>query len=358
MSETKNSDRKSVREFFAYQLNQDALAKRGVKFGAVLVVSMVGLAAGYMYGEQYRVELAGALVGLILFLAIGVIIDRVAAGLNLTRRRRDKEANHERFRELAERVRAIQSEDVARATLRVFERSQLDRNSLRVLQHQYHYTSANDLFDVETPKQILGDLYSKSNTFMTRPAGDDVQFRDVYWEDTHRREHFFNPVRVVVLYLTETQMVVCDVTIDSSRGDLKEEILRISLANVVSMAFSAERKRDGVTFESERDRRWAKDQGLSDQEIEELRRKIRAGVDDEDEWVREWTTAHIQVTRTDGRVQSLPVASLTYFGKRKSALDDESLTEDEIAIDRMVNELNRLVENSARPGGEQRGTSP
>lgn len=97
----------------------------------------------------------------------------------------------------------------------------------------------------------------------------------------------------------------------------------------------------------------AYDHGLSEEELQLLRQRIADG-SEEEEWVFESTSSFLKISRTDGGVQVLPIRYQTYFGAQKSALDSDSLTDDEQLIDRMVNELNRMIENSKRPGATVR----
>ncbi len=64
-------------------------------------------------------------------------------------------------------------------------------------------------------------------------------------------------------------------------------------------------------------------------------------------WVYEEMTSHLKITRTDGGSLSVPIRSEFYLGEHVSALDQETaLTHDEVSVDRMINELNRLVETT------------
>lgn len=353
MSDSRVRDRKAVKTFFEFPLNQDGLRMRRVWIRFVLICAGVGLIGGIGCDLWRGSWPFWAVTATLVSVGIALGIDRALAKLSLIWRTKRKEENNRQFARLAEVVRRVQAEDSAKATLRIFERCQIDRSELRVLQHQYHERGESGLFDTETPRQILGDLYSKSSTFRSFPNREGDALRLVYWKELGRKEAFFNPARTVSLYLTNAQIVVCDVIVDSIRGDLHEDILRITFPDVVSVASSYHRSRQPVTFKSQKEIKMAYDHGLSEEELQLLRQRIADG-SEEEEWVFESTSSFLKISRTDGGVQVLPIRYQTYFGAQKSALDSDSLTDDEQLIDRMVNELNRMIENSKRPGATVR----
>lgn len=342
MSDSKS--RKPVKKFFHFKVNQDELKWRrvGIKFvlASVIVGFLGGLAHDTLKGSWPR----SAILWSTLFLALAIGVDRGWAWIDLAIRKSKKAKNNREFADLSHVVRRVQADDWAKATRRVFDRCQLDRSDLRVLQNQY-YDPESGLFDVETPDKVLEDLRSKSSTFLSYPDRKGDIIRCIRWSDVKKTEYIFNPVRIVSLYVTNTQVVVCDVLVDSIKGDLKEEILRIALSDVVGITSTNLRERKELTFANDSEKQTAFDHGLSEEKVKEIREKILKG-NEEEEWCSETIISELKISRTDGGFQTLPVRYKTSFGVGKSALDGDALTADELAIDRMVNELNRMIEAS------------
>lgn len=334
------ASRKSVKAFFEFDVNSDALKPRGGKYAGAFWLALIAGAAGW-FGTQNGVT--GGLAALAAA-AAAIGVDRVLIQRDVDKRTREKEKNHEEFRKLANETREIQAADSIKALLRVFERTMIDRNTLRVLEQKYVFDKEKSLFDEETLQERLGDLLNKSIRMISRGDFTTSKWRKIRWIDTRRDEFFFNPMRLVALFLTETQLVICDVQIDSVGGDLREEIQRISLPKIVNIHFTAERKRLQHTVEELV--KQAEDLNLSEKEIEDMKKSLKDG---EAEWVNEEMTSHLRITRTDGGFLLVPIRSEVYFGRHTSALDqDTALSENEVIVDRMVNELNRLVEQTSR----------
>ncbi|MBI1339376.1 hypothetical protein GC169_04085 [bacterium] len=331
------ADRKSVRKFFDFDVNSDDLKPRKGKYVIAFWATLIAGGIAWFGVSQVVGIISGLAAG-----AFAIGIDRVLIQMQLNTRTKKKEENHAEFRKLATETRRIQAADTMKALMRVFERTMIDRNSLRVLEQKYVFETERSLFDEETLQDKLGDLLNKSIRMMSRGDFTNQRWRKIRWTDTRKEELFFNPIRLVALFLTETQLVICDVQIDSLGGDLREDIQRISLPKVVNIHFTAERKRLAHTVEELV--RMAEDLDYSAKEIEDMKKALKEGDGD---WVQEEMTSHLRITRTDGGFLAVPIRSEVFFGKHTSALDqDSALTENEIAIDRMINELNRLVEHA------------
>ena len=90
----------------------------------------------------------------------------------------------------------------------------------------------------------------------------------------------------------------------------------------------------------------AKDLGYSDKEVEQIKRDFSSSDDGPvgDAWVYERMVSELTMTRSDGGHLTVPIRDANYFGRHKGALDGVSgLSADEIVVDRMMNELNRLI---------------
>ena len=95
----------------------------------------------------------------------------------------------------------------------------------------------------------------------------------------------------------------------------------------------------------------AEELGIDAEELQRLEEEMKGKAAEADSgWLRETMTSNLALTRTDSGALSIPIGSKFYFGEIKSALDQETaLTADEIMIDRMLNELNRLVNSHNTP---------
>lgn len=339
MTSTASVGRKCVREFFAFQASGDDLNARAALWAVVACAAVLGLVVGYVWAGATGAALVGTAGG-----GGAYAIDRWLARRDVEQRRVARDANHAELTRLADQVRRIQASDVVRALLRVFEHTQIDRARLRVLEQQYFSDKEEELFTGENLYDRLGDLLNKSIRMISMGDYTNQATRTIRWMHSRREEMFFNPTRLVALFLTETQLVICDVQFDSIDGDLRETIQRISLSNVVSIQFIVERIR--LPTNVEHMVQTARDLGYSEREAEEIRASLmRPENGTTPEWVHERTLSTLGITRTDGGTLTVPIRSALFFGKHKSALDqDVLLSPEEIKVDRMVNELNRLVE--------------
>jgi hypothetical protein len=329
-------DRSAVRRLFTFRVNRDRLERRPVRWPKILVAAVVGALIGAVWAGQWAAILlavagAGSLYAL----------DRALAGRDLAHRRGKKEANHAEFERLANTVRKIQANDVRKALLRVFERTQIPRGDLVQLQQTYQFSRERELFAEEKIEDVIGDLHNKSVRLISRGDFSNKAIRKVRWPESKREELFFNPIRLVTLFLAETQMVICDVQLDSMDGDLREEIQRIALSKIVSIRLTAERTR--YPLRPDELAVVADDLGYTAEQIAEMQTSVNAA-GERSPWVHEEISSVLGITLTDGGSLSMPIRSELYFGRHQNALDqDAPLTDDEITVDCMVNELSRLV---------------
>lgn len=332
------ADRKSVRKFFSFRMMKNEPTQKELNFGLMAVAGIFAFLIG--------VSGAGMVGGLILgAMAVGAVIaiHSSQANTELENWRAQFEQNREEFARLAHETRRIQSTDLTKAILRVFERTQLDRDKLRILDHVYIFEDEQNLLEDESRERKLGDLINKSIRMISQGDYNNKAFRKIQWAESGRTEQFFNPMRLVMLLLAEAQLVICEVQIDSMDGDLREEIQRMSLAKIVNVRFVAERTR----FPPKRDEivRWAEDLNFGQDKIDEIKRSSEREL--EDNWTIERLNSILTISRTDGGTLTVPIRNEYHFGSHRSALDDDTaLNEHEVKVDRMINELNRLVEAS------------
>lgn len=232
-----------------------------------------------------------------------------------------------------------------KAFLRVFERTQIDRAQLRLLNQIYSFQEEKSLFDAETRRKKLGDLLNKSIRLISKGEFSNKRIRKVRWPESGLNELIFNPLRLDILFLTETQLTICGVQIDTIDGDLREEIQRISLPKIVNIHFTAERVRANLNANEVIQR--AQQLDYEEDEMGAFLEKLNSYNGSSINWVYEEMTSHLKITRTDGGSLSVPIRSEFYLGEHVSALDQETaLTHDEVSVDRMINELNKLVETT------------
>jgi hypothetical protein len=252
--------------------------------------------------------------------------------------------NHSELVRLGRETRLVQSADVTKAMMRIFERLQVDREKLRVLDHVYIFEDEENLFDEESRERKLGDLRNKSIRLISPGNFRNEAFRVVRMDDSGENEFFFNPIRLVMLLLTETQLVVCDVQIDSMDGSLLEETQRVALSKIVNVHFRAERTR--LSLSRDELLRMAEDRQMDQSVIDQLKHGLGGGAAAPGDWAVERLSSTLNVSRTDGGSLAMPIRSEIHFGKQHGTLDEDGrLNEHEIKVDRMVNELNRLVDS-------------
>ena len=90
----------------------------------------------------------------------------------------------------------------------------MSRAEVRPLEGRYLLEKERQLFDEEeTEAQKLGDLLNKSIRLFSAVDTKLSQFRSVQFKNGFR-EDFFNPMRIASLYMTPSELVVCDLEID------------------------------------------------------------------------------------------------------------------------------------------------
>lgn len=347
MAKSAEIDRKAVRKFFTYRLKAEA-QKREVNSAVVNGWAWFGaIAGGVALGASDIHEaawLGGAIAGAVLFGLLAYLVQRGQVSFEFRAKKKEREQSEKELAELARKVRATQRHDIEKAFLRIFQRACVNRSELRLLEEVYRFEQERSLLDEESQDEIIGDLANKSIRLFSQGDYTNQYQRTINWTDLKRQEQFYNPIRLVVIFMTRQQFVICDVQIDSVDGDLSEEIQKISFSKVVNLAFSAKRIRHEVS--QEQIIAMAKDLGHSDKEIEDIRESFSSGEDGPvgDAWVYERMVSELTMTRSDGGRLTIPIRDANYFGQHKGALDDASgLSADEIVVDRMMNELNRLI---------------
>jgi hypothetical protein len=333
------ADRKDVRKFFEFKLINDAVVRKTPNPIAGIILLAGGAAAGWIL-QGTALSIVLAIVGFGIGYGVVYVIER----LDYKKRSKERDENHKEFTALLDNACAVMGADLIKAFLRVFERTQIDRQHLRILEKGFSSPTERDLLSEETIEEKLGDLMEKSVRLVSR--GDISKARERIVLRGGQNIFLFNPMRLIVLFLTETQMVICDVQLDSIDGNLKEEIQRISLPKIVNIHFTAERKR--LSWSKDEIVQSAKDLNYPAENIKEMESALDSSEhkDSDRNWIFEEMTSSLIVTRTDSGGLRLPMRTHIYFGKHKSALDDDELTRDEITVDRMINELNRLVEHA------------
>lgn len=339
MATTEKPNRKAVRRFFKFQVDNHVNERRKLNWGLIIGIGAGGLLLGTLPTNSAPI---GLVVGVLLAAAI-FAYDRFTAQKTHTDRQKAKDLNHEEFRRLADEVRRIQSQDLTKALLRVVERAQINTASLRVLDEVFISEQEKDLFRQESIEEKIGELSNKSVRFIAPGEFINKASRTIRWQDTRQMEDFFNPMRLVVILMTDQQFVVCDVQIDSMDGDLMEDIQKISISKVVSLTFKSQRHRRSVSADDLTT--MAKDLGYSESEIADIRRGFSGeGSTAPPEWVYEDMFSTLHISRMDGQSLSVPIRIASHFGKHESALDgDSQLSQEERKIDRIMNELNRLI---------------
>ena len=336
--ETEAPNRRNVRKFFHYNVMKEE-PERPVNMQLVLVVGFIALLVGAGAGSGAAAVLLGLVAAGITF-----AVDRAQANATLLSSRDEIGRNHARFLELADETRKIQSADLTKAMVRIFERSQLDREKLRILNHAYVFADEVRLLEEETQERKFADLMNKSYRMISAGDISNRRFRKIRWTHSGADELFFNPTRLVILFLTDTQLVVCEVQVDSMDGNLREEVQRFALSKIVNVHFVAERTRLDASRENLV--QMAEDLQLDQDKIEEIKRTFEQNETQDDHWKQDIVETFLKITRVDGAALTVPVKSQVYFGKSESVLDgDCALDEEEVKVDRLVNELNRVVES-------------
>lgn len=319
----KQNPRATVRKFFAFQASQ----LQPWVFWSIFIVVVLLLVTNWLLG------LFGVIAGIALYFYI---------------KNNKKKAGAKELGKLADATRAVQARDSIDSYLRIFRRTQISESELRTLDGKYVFEKERDLFASEKPEDKLGELYNKSIRMWSQgESKTQSRFRRVVW-DNGSYEDFYNPIRIVSLFLTPEEMVICDTTVDSLDGDLSENITRIMLSDIVSVNFNSNRVR--FSMPNDQIMQMARDMKYSKTDLKLLEKALASRGENDPDFIQEENRSWLQITRTDGGALNFPIRFQQYLGPRKSALDDDvALTEDDQVVDRMMNELNRVVRTAKKP---------
>lgn len=330
--------RPAVQAFFDYRLDDDELRPLAPRYKLALWLGAIGVVVGMLsFGLVFAAGLGA--IGL----SLGVALNRWSIVRELAARSAAKAANHAEFRRLARETRAVQGADVSKALVRVFGRTKVARDKLRQLERSYRFELERALLDEEMLERRAGDLVTKSIRMLTRGDKFSPRMRRVGGVSSHIEQLLWNPIRLVALFVTDKQLLICDVQIDSLGGDLLEEIQRISLAKIVNISFKSKRQR--VSSRKKARTAAADPEDVSEHELEQ---DLSAGTDG-DEWPEEEVISLLGITCSDGASVNLPIRCESYADRPRRRLDDgDLLSDDERMIDEMIDELNQLIDHAPR----------
>jgi hypothetical protein len=339
--------RAAVQAFFQYQLDDDDLELRTpsseVRVGVALVTGLLGYGAvGFIIGFGTHAPLAGFALALTAGLAVCISVQRVRIVRDLEERCVAKAANHKEFRRLTYATRSFQADQVARALCRVVGRTHIDRRRLARFDTRHLLEQERALFDEGKLERKIGDLIDKS--MRTLSLGDAFSpeitavSRRVRGPADEPGQLYFNPIRLVALLVTESELVCCLVQVDTMGANRHEEIRRISLANIVDLRF--EDTHEHVAASPESLDSLAEQLGYSKREIVE-----QLGAPDQRGALAEArVTSRLTLTSSDGATLTLPIRrDVQLVGSSGGFSPDDDLSVDELEIDHMVHTLHRLL---------------
>lgn len=323
------------------------------------ILAGVGLVVGLIIAGGAR---SSAPVGLVIVCTvIGYFVGQYLSKGESKAQKEVKKANEEMREHVAHLIREtrkLQSEDIVKAFLRVFERTQLEPSQLRAFGAEYRLDEERGLLDTETAEERLGALLDRSVRLVSQGQFSNKALRRVRFLDDEgaltRRETLYNPTRLVALLISREELIILDVETDCMDGDLKETILRMMLTDIVSISMSAERRRlrigkvkSGGRDDQDADSLAQVDEVAIGDEKSEEDEKTSGDESTEADLVIEQLSSTMEISRTDGSKVAFPIKRRLLFGAHAGALDQElTLTEDEVATDKIVNELNRVVRES------------
>src|SRR5262249_50285498 len=143
------------------------------------------------------------------------------------------------------------------------------------------------------------------------------------------------------------QLVICEAIVDLVDGSLEENILRIPYSKIVTVRL---RSSCEATMLSERA---AREQAMLFNATTSEQVDNRHPNEDSRLWLREIISSQMVITLTDGGRVAIPFSCTARFSNAAAVPLDrrESLTEEERCHDRVVSELNRMIESAALPPG-------
>ena len=337
MNDSGPAGRPAVQAFFDYRLDNDELRPLAARYQLALWLGGVCGVVGIL---SFGLAFAAGLMAI--GLSLGVALDRLLIVRELAARSAAQDANQAEFRRLAAETRRVQGADLLKALLRVFNRTKIDRRSLRVFEQSYLFEQERALVEIETLARKAGDLINKSIRMISRGDQFSPRTRRVDRFGAPSGQLVFNPMRLVALFVTETQMVICDVQVDSIGGDLLEQIQRIPLSKIVDVSFKSQRQRVGR-------------QNGERQKLAEKKSGSESELDADDEGTdradssEEEVISLLGITCTNGTTVTVPIRSESYAGRAGRALDEGGLlSDDEVMIDGMIDELTRLIDHAPR----------
>jgi hypothetical protein len=354
------SDRECVKGFFQFPLDRERIQRRPARYLTVMLFAILAALGLYLASRSSGARgihegAAGAalLTGFLAFL-LGFAVDSWMRELAYRSRQRLQDDNHKIFIRLAGETRKVMSHDAASAFLRLFARTQLERAELQPLHEQYILPEEQGLFQEDSLETRLGDLFNKSIRTISPAEPSDGKRQEVLQIKWRDRVEWFSPrVRVMLVLLPrKTELVICDATIDLVTGSLREEILRIPYDRIVTIRLLSDCKAELMSKQRARQEAgWAT--------VAEDGPDPRAGHDGGDDnalVLHEEIAARMIITLTDGTTVGIPCSYVLRRSTGVSAPLDrgDELTEDERRVDRIVNELNRMVETA----GTVRGPAP
>jgi hypothetical protein len=297
------------------------------------------------------VALGGALVLMLAGLGLGFSIEQQRIARDLEQRCAAKVANHAEFHRLVRVTRAIQADQLGRALCRVVSRTHIDRARLRKFDTRSLFAQERALFDEAKLERKIGDLIDKSmrTVSMGDAFGAEVTpvSRRVRGPGGEPGRLYFNPIRLVALLVTESELVSCVVQLDLIGANRHEEVRRIELAKIVDVMFEDTHER--VLTSAEAIGQLAEQLGYCTSERDEH----LGGPDRHSDWSEARVTTRLTLTSSDGGTLTVPVRADIQLVPQDSGLDrDDSLSADELEIDHMVHTLHRVLrgrESSATP---------
>lgn len=335
--------REAVQAFFQYQLDDDDLQPRAasveVRVGVSLVCGLLGYGAfGLTFGFGTHTPLVGFFVTLTLGLGVCIYIQRLLIERDLDARCSAKAANHEEFERLTRATRSFQAEQVSRALCRVVDRAQLDPGRLHRFDERFLLEHERTLFDEAWLERKIGVLIDKSLRTLSMgdafsPAVTPVS-RRVRGPDDEPGRRFVNPVRLVALLVTDSELVCCLLQLDCIGRNRHEQVRRIALAKIVDVAF--EDTYEQLPTESALFDALAVELGYSTSERSEV-------FGDSADWTQIRVTTRLALTSSDGGTLSVPIRNDLQLVRRGPHDQDGQLSDEEQEIDRLGAALHRLL---------------
>lgn len=348
MTSVGSTGREAVQAFFQYQLDDDDLLPRAasveVRVGVALVCGLLGYGAfGLMFGFGTHTPLVGFFVVLTLGLGVCIFVQRILIARDLDERCVAKAANHAEFERLTRATRSFQAEQVSRALCRVVDRAQLDPGRLHRFDDRYLLEHERTLFDEAWLERKIGVLIDKSLRTLSMgdafsPAVTPVS-RRVRGPDDEPGRRFVNPIRMVALLVSDSELVCCLLQIDCIGKNRHEEVRRIALAKIVDVAF--EDKYEQLPAESELFDALAAELGYSTSERDEV-------FGDSADWTQARVTTRLALTSSDGGTLSVPIRCDQQL-VRRSAHEEGELSDEEQDIDQLGAALHRLLRRQGVP---------